>query len=151
MIDRRDTAAYKQLEETLLQEIAEIADQIRELSHQKQSLEQLLAKARLQSDFVKRSDVTRKNSMNRVLVEGAVMQSIKRANKPVKAKSLFGEARLMVSSLRENTFRSYLFRMKARGLIVPLGSGMWQVGPKAESPSLNERTSDPAQRNPGAA
>jgi hypothetical protein len=124
---KRDSAALKNLEATLVEEIADISTQIRDLMDQKAAAERLLFKARRQNEFVKRSDVTRKNSVNRILVEGAIVQSIEKAKGSVSAWSLYNDARLMVPRLKENTFRSYLFRMKTRGLITPAGVGRWQT------------------------
>jgi hypothetical protein len=122
-----DSRTYKQLEATLLAEIESISTQIRELTNQKQSLERVLLRARQQSELVKHSDVTRKNSINRVLVEGAILKSMQNSKRPVRARHLLLDARLMVPTLRENTFRSYLHRMKARGLLASSRTGMWQL------------------------
>lgn len=123
----RNQATYRQLESTILSEIEEINVRIRELMHQKQSLEQVLVRARQKSAMIKRTDVTRRNSIKRVLVEGAVLKSIENAKKPVKVKELLLDARLMVPALRESTFRSHLFRMKERGLLEQAGFGKWQL------------------------
>lgn len=132
---KRDPATFKQLEATLLEEIADISAQIRDLLNQKNSVERILLKARQQSDLVQRTDVTRKNSVSRILVEGAVVQSLERATGPVSAWSLYKEARLMVPQLKENTFRSYLFRMKIRGIIARAGSGKWEITKSAREQS----------------
>ncbi|MGE0037573.1 MAG: hypothetical protein AB7S93_18305 [Xanthobacteraceae bacterium] len=121
------SATFRQLESVLLQEIDDISTQIRELMHQKQSVERMLLKARQQSELVKHSDVTRKNSINRILVEGSIAQTLGRKKSPVRARDLYQNARLMVPTLRENTFRSHLFRMKARGIITSRSPGMWEL------------------------
>jgi hypothetical protein len=124
---KRDPATLRQLESTLLEEIADISAQIRDLMDQKAAVERLLFKARQQNELVKRSDVTRKNSVNRILVEGAILQSLGRTSGAISASSLYKDACLMVPRLKENTFRSYLFRMKARALIAPAGTGRWRT------------------------
>src|SRR5689334_3863842 len=80
MVQNRAPAVFRQLEATLLEEIADLSEKIRDLMLQKNSAERLLFKARQQSDLVRRSDVTRKNSVNRILVEGSIIQSIEKAN-----------------------------------------------------------------------
>ncbi|HEX4408574.1 MAG TPA: hypothetical protein VH206_07370 [Xanthobacteraceae bacterium] len=127
MAVKRDPAAFRQLEATLLEEIADLSGQIRNLMIQKDAAEQLLLKARQQSELVKRTDVTRKNSVSRILVEGSISQSLQRANGAVSAWSLYKDASLMVPRLKENTFRSHLFRMKKRGVIESAGTGHWQA------------------------
>jgi hypothetical protein len=127
---KRDSGTFKQLEATLLEEIADLSAKIRDLLNQKDAAERLLIRARQQNLLVRRSDVTRKNSINRILVEGAIVQSIERANGPVSAWNLYKDARLMVPQLKENTFRSYLFRMKERGLLTSVNTGLWQITPQ---------------------
>jgi hypothetical protein len=132
----RDQTAYRQLERTVLLEIEALTTRIRELSHQKYSLEQILIRARQQSEFVTRTDVTRKNSINRALVEGSVLQALAAAKKPIRVKNLFANAQGVTPSLRENTFRSHLFRMKKRGLVTSPTSGMWQLGAASRQEQL---------------
>jgi hypothetical protein len=130
MNETEKSSAFRQLEGTIRLQIEEITEQIRELMAHRQSLERVLLKARQQDELVNRVDVTRKNSINRVLVEGAILQTIEGAKKPVRAKNLYQHARGLVPDLRENTFRSYLFRMKTRGLLTRAGAGTWQLAQK---------------------
>jgi hypothetical protein len=127
------TKTLSQLEGSILLEIEAIATQIRDLLHQKHSLEQVLIRARQQDELVRRTDVTRKNSINRVLVEGAIRNSFKGLDESVAARTLYLNARLMVPSLQESTFRSYLFRMQKRGLLTPYGYGKWLLGTKQQA------------------
>jgi hypothetical protein len=124
---------FGQLENTIFAEIEEINNKVRELLHQKRSLEDVLIRARQKSELVRRADVTRKNSVNRILVEGAILESIRNSRNPVRPKRLFVEARGLVPSLCESTFRSYLFRMKARGLIVEEGRGYSAPKPQKQA------------------
>jgi hypothetical protein len=126
MTVKRDPATFKQLETTLLEEIADLSAQIRNLMIQRDAAEQILLRARQQSELVKRTDVTRKNSVGRILVEGSISQSLLQANGAVSAWSLYKDASLMVPRLKENTFRSHLFRMKKRGIIESAGTGHWR-------------------------
>lgn len=135
---------FSQLENTLLIQIENISGQIRELLQQKHSLEQVLVRARQQSELVRRTDITRKNSINRVLVEGSIRKSLQDAKEPVRTKDLYQDARLMVPTLRENTFRSHLFRMQKRGLLTRCGYGKWLFG-------ISNRGPAGAQRNTGTA
>lgn len=124
-----DSAAplKKQLEDTLLLEIADKAKQIDNLLQEKSALERMLLRSREQNEIIKRTDVTRKNSVARILVEGSIIQSMQHSKNPIPAKTLYKAARFVVPALRENTFRSYLHRMKARGLVERLGQGMWRI------------------------
>jgi len=123
----RDQVTYRQFEGAILAEIEDITARIRDLNNQKQSLEQVLVRARQKDALIQRTDVTRRNSVNRVLVEGAILKSLESAQKPVTVKSLLLDARLMVPTLLETTFRSHLFRMKARGMIEQAGFGKWKM------------------------
>lgn len=126
-----DPTALSQLEGTILVQVENITAQIRELLHQKHSLEQILVRARQQDELVRRTEVTRKNSINRVLVEGAIRKSLRDSQEPVRTRALYLNARLMVPGLRENTFRSHLFRMQQRGLLTRYGYGKWLLRGKS--------------------
>ncbi len=127
MTDPSESKARKQLEDTILLEIADRTRRIRELVEEKEALERALRRSREQSDLVRRTDVTRKNSVNRILVEGAILQAIERTKGPADVKKLYAAARFVVPTLRESTFRSYVHRMKMRGHIESPSAGTWRV------------------------
>ena len=115
--------------ETRLQrEIAEIEARLRELTQEKRALERQLMKAR--RDNADLSDVNRKNSVNRVLIERRVLDALKRAGKPLLSRDLHREAQYVNFDLKENTFRTILHRMKLKALIAPAyRPGMWRLPP----------------------
>jgi hypothetical protein len=126
----RNSVTASLLESRLLEEIAEIERKQRELSEEKFTLERMLLKARQQNELAKRTDVTRKNSLNRLLIEGSILQSLGAKRKPVSTHDLYNDARLVIGTLRPNTFRSILHRMKARQLVSNTGRGRWVSGIK---------------------
>jgi hypothetical protein len=127
MTDLRNSEVATLLEARLHEEIAEVERKIRLLELERETLRRMLLKARQQNELIKRTDVTRKNSVNRVLVESSVLQSLTEASRPKRTGKLYDDARLIVGNLRENTFRTILHRMKKRNLIVPAGMGKWRV------------------------
>jgi hypothetical protein len=118
--------ARKQLHEALHREIAEKAAQIRQLVEEKEALERMLMKFRQQEQAISQSDVTRKNSRSRVLVENAILHALQTSKNPVRASALYRIARSLVPGLPDSTFRSYLHRMKDRSLIMHPSQGLWQ-------------------------
>jgi uncharacterized protein YjhX (UPF0386 family) len=91
----------------------------------------MLLRSREQDETIKRTDVTRKNSLGRVLAEGAILQALQNSRNRVRTKSLYKAAGFAVPDLRESTFRSHLHRMKARKLIESISQGMWQIAKDA--------------------
>ena len=127
MSDLRSSVVAATIEERILADIADVSRQISDLTLEKSALERMLYKARQQNELIKRTDVTRKNSRNRVLVEGSILQSLKTANRAVRAGHLYADARFIIGNLRENTLRSILHRMKNRGTIVSASKGSWRL------------------------
>lgn len=111
----------------LVEEIEKISINIKELEHEKAALERQLMKARRANSDLK--DVTRKNSMTRVMVEARVLRFLGEARKPVRTEKLFQDAVFANVRLKKNTFRTYLHRMKTRGLIASAGRGLWSAVP----------------------
>ncbi|MDA9439699.1 hypothetical protein XH98_11275 [Bradyrhizobium sp. CCBAU 51745] len=129
MTDFRDQRAASELEKRIRDEIAERQAKIRELQNEIHSFEQMLLKARRQNELVRRSDVSRKNSVGRVLIESSVLETLAQTGRVRGTRSLYQDARLIVGTLKEGTFRTTLHRMKNRGLIVSVGNGKWQITP----------------------
>ncbi len=118
--------ASEGFEDRLRREIEEIERQIRELTHEKQALERQLLKARRASTAL--SDVSRKNSLNRILVEEKILDALRATNKSLSNSQLYRETRKIDANLNASTFRTYLHRMKVRGLIVSAGTnGHWKA------------------------
>lgn len=116
------------VERRFLKEIAEIDARIAELQSNRRALERLLLKVRRENPAAL-GEVTRRNSMGRVLLEHAILEALRAASRPLTNKALFAAARAVDYDLKEVTFRSYLHRMKGRGLIKnPRDqSGTWQI------------------------
>ena len=114
-----------QLEQRLHEELDEIDRKIGELVKEKESIRRILFRVRQETKF--NIDVTRKNSFNRISVEHAIIEVLKISKKPVSTRKLAFNARSVVYNLNDSTFRSYLNRMKNRGLIVSKGSGVWAL------------------------
>ncbi|MDF2369414.1 MAG: hypothetical protein P1V21_01345 [Rhizobiaceae bacterium] len=115
-------------ERRLMRDIEEIDDRIKELTAEKHALRRLLIKARWENSTLK--DVNRKNSATRVMVEVRIMEALKGATKPISSKSLYNEALKASFELKENTFRTYLHRMKEKGVLESAGWGLWRLSQK---------------------
>ena len=102
-------------EKRLTKELEAIEAQISELEGEKRALGRQLAKARAERTGLRFT--TRKNSMNRVLAENSVLEKLRTATKPVSTNDLYLNALSTNYDLKQNTFRSYLHRMKKSGLI----------------------------------
>jgi hypothetical protein len=125
------------LERRLLKEIADIDARVAELQTTRRSLERLVVKVRREAP-VEGGKVARKNSAGRILIEQAIVESLRAALKPMTNKAIFTAARAVDYDLKEVTLRSYLHRMKARGLIEHSGAqgGSWQLRRSHEKKQL---------------
>jgi hypothetical protein len=130
----RDQDAVAEVEKKILQEIAERRRQIAGIQLEIDTYERMLIKSRQQQELIKRTDVTRKNSINRILVENSVVNTLKSSGRPRKTRSLYRDAALIVGTLKEGTFRTILHRMKNRGLITSISDGKWEIGPSSLAP-----------------
>lgn len=121
-----DEAKKSRLEVRILNEIEEINVKIQGLEDERKSLLRLLASAR-SKDKVARS-VKRKNSLDRAAVEACVHEALSEG-RPLKASELRKRVSSVVFSMNENTFRSYLHRMKEKGLITQYKGirGVWTL------------------------
>lgn len=121
------TPSHTPLEPFILSQLEEIEHKMAELRDEKAALQRLLTKAR-QRDFAIK-DVTRKNSLGRIVVENKILEILRDARGAISARELYDAAVSVSFDLKDNTFRSYLHRLKARGLIAPSASqrGYWQA------------------------
>jgi len=103
-------------ENRLMNEIKDIEQKIKRLSTEKETLLKQLHKARMEKEGLQFS--VRKNSTNRILIENSVLMSLKVRGGEAKSDELLRQALFVVDSLNTNTFRTYLNRMKQKGLIV---------------------------------
>jgi len=127
MVDLRNQETVAELEKQILLEIAERERKIRELQAEKNTFERMLLKARQQNALIKRVDVSRKNSVSRILIENSILESLKETSRVRKTRALYQDACLIVGTLKEGTFRTILHRMKNRGLISSISDGRWQI------------------------
>lgn len=124
------------LEARFLSEIADIRRKISDLEAEQRTLERLLIRVR--GENLGNHDVTRKNSINRLLVENAILKTLgERPDRPFPLPHLWRTARLAIPGLKEPTFRSYLNRLKARGAIRSPEHGKWQIAPPPDLPAKN--------------
>ena len=119
------------VETKLLEQINEIDQRVTELNAEKSALQRLFLKVRREN--VAAHVVTRKNSVNRILIENKILETLDDAGGVVSSRKLFQSARDAIYELKESTFRSHLHRMKARGLIQRSHNlrGLWTL-PKKE-------------------
>lgn len=125
-MDSQQALSY--LEKRLLKEIEEVEGKIIALQTERQVLQKQLAKARAERTGLQ--EVTRKNSLNRVLAENSVVEFLRERKRPCSTKELYKNALATNYELKEATFRTYLHRMKQRGLIRSARSavGTWELG-----------------------
>ena len=125
------------LETHLLAQITGIEQEITRLQAQRDVLRDLLFRARRENATLR--DVTRKNSFDRILIEGKIVDLLTAATRPVPTQRLWRAAQEVNPRLRSATFRSYLHRLKSRGLIVSAGHGYWSTAEK-KSDSTKSKT-----------
>lgn len=114
-------------------EIEQVDGKISELEQEKRALRKQLSKARAERAGI--SLVDRKNSGARVLAENTVLLALRQAEKPLHSHELLQRARRTNFDLKETTFRSYLHRLKVRGLITGGGRrGYWKLSPDKSKP-----------------
>ena len=114
------------LERALTQELSEVETRIAELKAEAAALRRQIAKAAAHREGL--GFASRKNSINRVLAENSVIQMLRDAHKPLKTAALYDAAKAVNPSLKENTFRTYLHRMKLRNAIqTARRPGEWKI------------------------
>jgi hypothetical protein len=118
------------LERRLIAELADLEGKIGSLVAERESIRRILMRVRQETKI--NVDVTRKNSINRIVIEDRITEVLKNSARPLSTKRLASEAKSVVYNLKDNTFRSHLSRMKARGLIVGRGTSLWTLPPPAD-------------------
>lgn len=119
---QNEPSAY---ERRLMLEVEAIDARMEELKQERAALQRQLMKARWENDSL--HDVSRKNSGTRVMVERRILEALEEASKPLGSSKLFEAARRANFELQETTFRTYLHRMKLRGLIENVRRGVWKL------------------------
>jgi hypothetical protein len=126
------------LENHLVAQLTDVEAELAKLEAQRNTLRQLLLKVRREN--VSLRDVTRKNSFDRILIENRILETLKAASKDVPTSKLYWAAQIINPQLRNSTFRSYLHRLKTKGLIAPgTDHGHWvarQGSPSQSSASV---------------
>lgn len=113
-------------ESRIIGEIKEIESNIKALTSEKSALQRQLAKARAQRTGIQ--NVTRKNSINRVLAENAVVSALRDSKKALSTSDLYRFALSTNFDLKQTTFRTYLHRMKNKELIkTARQTGYWEL------------------------
>ena len=100
------------LEQEILSQIKDIDRKLASLAEERRVLERLLIKARRPEV----RDVTRKNSIERVVIESRILELLQASKSPVSAVIILKELRRLQPGLKDTTFRSYLHRLKEKGL-----------------------------------
>ena len=122
MAENQDAAA----EARLTREIAEIDRTISELLERRRALASTILK--LKREDLAAKEVTRKNSINRILVEKSILSQLQ-SGRFVSVGALYSSAKASFYFLNKSTFRSYVRRMKERGLIQSNRIGSWRLAP----------------------
>jgi len=113
-------------ERRLQTEIEAIEARIKELNQEKMALQRQLVKARREGAGI--ADVNRKNSVTRIMIENKVIEALKGSAKPLNSRALYIAAQYVDFQLKSTTFRTYLHRMKNKGMIVYAGKvGVWKL------------------------
>jgi predicted transcriptional regulator len=131
-------ASEAALEHRILQQLNETIRRRQELEAEENSLRRLLVKVR--NETLKSKDVTRKNSVNRILVEDRILDMLARSKQGVSAANLGREALYFFPNLKPATFRSYLHRLSTRGVIEPAPGRMatWRLTERGSGGKLEE-------------
>jgi hypothetical protein len=120
------------LETHVLAQLTGIERELAKLERQRDTLREILVKVRRENSLLR--DVTRKNSYDRILIEGRVLDLLTSAAKPVPTSRLYWAAKEINPQLPNATFRSHLHRLKSKGLIDSETHGHWIL---AKAPSEN--------------
>lgn len=117
-------------EQRLQLEIERINQKVKDLVDERLALERQLILARQESSGL--SDVSRKNSVNRVMIERRLISAL-RSKEIMTNKELLAQAQLVAFDLNPNTFRTQLHRLKAKGLIETASTpGNWRLVKKSQ-------------------
>lgn len=129
---------FRILERQLLLQISAKAREIADLQAEKATLERLLYKARKRE--VADREVTRSNSIGRLMAEGAIMDKIDASPRfGVQVATLEIAAREAVPGMGQSTFRSHIRRLRERGLIESPARGVWR---RAHNAMINEEDAE---------
>jgi DNA-binding transcriptional ArsR family regulator len=103
------------IEIACVRRLTEIEEKMVELQQEKLVLQRILYNAR--KEKITLSEVTRRNSFGRILIENKIMESLGDKGEYWRASELYIRAKSVDNNLKDSTFRSHLRRMSERGLI----------------------------------
>jgi hypothetical protein len=116
------------LTDRLTAEIRAINMKIAELEAERHALQRVLERTKSEQFIVPHSG--RRKNFGKIEVEQEILQTLRRRESPVSSGDLLAAARSVKYSLKAVTFRTYLHRLKAKGLITNLddkGRGYWSL------------------------
>lgn len=113
------------LETHVVAQLTGLEREIAKLEHQRDALRGILLKVRRENSQLR--DVTRKNSYDRILIESRIVDLLRDATKPVVTRRLYWAAKEINPQLPNSTFRSYLHRLKSKGVIDSETHGEWTI------------------------
>jgi hypothetical protein len=132
------------MEAQLRSELAEVERRIAKLVEERRSLQRLLISVRNKN--LGGSKDARRNSYERLVVETKILESLRQAGKRgVLTKKLREEAFAINPLLKDPTYRSYLHRLKERGLIAPVTGrrGRWSLCDHVQSDRSKDNRAGP--------
>jgi predicted HTH transcriptional regulator len=101
---------------------------IADLESERHALQRVLERAKSEQFIV--PGTNRRKNFGKIEVEQEILQTLRRQQGPVSSGDLLAAARSVKYSLKPVTFRTYLHRLKARGLISNAdekGRGYWSI------------------------
>lgn len=123
-------------EERLVAEISAIDQRVSELMAEKAALTRQLLKAREQRTALR--DVTRINSGQRVIVEQSILGFLEQRGRESSPTEILDYVRkTAVHDLNDNTLRTYLWRMREKGILTNPKRGSWTVARVGHDESPN--------------
>lgn len=109
-------------EQQIVAQLEANAKRIAALSAERETLQKVLLALRGQNQ---QHEIVRSNSRNRILVERRILEQLRMHGKAMLTHRIFQEARQVHPTLTAGTFRSYLTRMKQKGLLEQPQHGFW--------------------------
>ena len=106
------------LADRLTAEIRAINKKIADLEAERHALQRVLERTKSEQFIV--AGTNRRKNFGKIEVEQEILQTLRRRETPVSSADLLAAARSVKYSLKAVTFRTYLHRLKAKGLITNL-------------------------------
>ena len=114
------------VESQLLAQLVDIERRLADLEAERAAVQRILFRVRQQNPAT--HDVTRRSSFDRLLVEDKILDILRNSEGYVRVDEIHQAVRSVVRDLKSSTFRSYLHRMKEKGLIeASYARGHWRI------------------------